>query len=288
MIRLPLSSILLSSLSLLIPIYCEACPTVNSLQDFNCDGKVQITVVGDSVPYGIGDTPNHDHGGYVLRVESQFPKVIFKNRGKLHLRTKQLLKDLSDTFDRGKNGSFRNDLRESDLIILDVGRNDRVPAGDPYTAFRNLRKATLKIKSEVEALEGAAPMVVKAVEIFPNSGAQIPWVSTLNSLILKSNTPKNPGDLRFDLMPKKFLSPDRLHPSPSGYATLARILAKYLIKKATPRMISQRPDTDGDDLPDIFEESRWNTDPENADTDGDGKSDGVEVFKTGTDPKVAD
>lgn len=47
------------------------------------------------------------------------------------------------------------------------------------------------------------------------------------------------------------------------------------------------PDTDNDDVPDIYEEY-YGTDPEKSDTDGDGISDGDEIIHLGTDPTQKD
>jgi hypothetical protein len=47
-------------------------------------------------------------------------------------------------------------------------------------------------------------------------------------------------------------------------------------------------DTDGDGLPDWYEDNLLGSDPTQADTDGDGLDDGVEVLQLGTDPTQAD
>lgn len=47
-------------------------------------------------------------------------------------------------------------------------------------------------------------------------------------------------------------------------------------------------DTDGDELPDVYELYYYGTDPVNPDTDGDGLPDGYEVFSLNTDPLKAD
>jgi len=131
-------------------------------------------------------------------------------------------------------------------------------------------------------------MVVIATIMLPNRGSQAPWVKEFNGIIIRNNKRTDPTDLRFDLVSKRLLSADQLHPTSQGYEALAKTFVNYLLKKLPGKMRALRPDTDNDGLPDIIETAKYNTLPDVADTDNDGKSDGDEVFVFRTDPLVAD
>ena len=64
---------------------------VNSLVDYNCDGKHRISITGDSVVFGTGDQLNHNRGGYVLRLKGDFPSSQIYNFGYPGITTAKLL-----------------------------------------------------------------------------------------------------------------------------------------------------------------------------------------------------
>jgi lysophospholipase L1-like esterase len=265
-----------------------ACPSKNGITDYNCDGKVVISVIGDSIAYGIGDSANAQKGGYVLRTSKQLSNIQVNNLGVPGLRSQQLLQTLKKVFKVSSDSEWKDSLRESDIVVLDLGRNDRWLFGFPGATYRNLKKAATQIKNKVTELEGFPPLVVISVLMLPNRGSQGPWVKELNDIILKNSTLELPSDLRFDLVSKRLLSEDQIHPTSAGYKKLTATFVKYLTKALPPRMKKLRPDTDIDGLPDIFETNKYSTDPAVADTDGDLKIDGDEVFVYKTDPLVAD
>jgi hypothetical protein len=51
-----------------------ACPKINRLTDYNCDGAIKVTFTGDSITYGRGDFINDDAGGFVLRLNNKYPE----------------------------------------------------------------------------------------------------------------------------------------------------------------------------------------------------------------------
>lgn len=265
-----------------------ACPAKNGIPDYNCDGRVKITFLGDSLVFGIGDTKNGNKGGYVLRVTSKLPNVEIASHGVAGQRTKELLNLLRDTFDKNKKPEIREDLLDADVVILDLGRNDRWLFGRPSDAYRNIKRATTKILTEVEAVTGIPPLVVKAVIMLPNRGSQGPWVKELDKLIFKSNSPGYPADLRFDLVSKRLLSSDQIHPTSKGYDALAKAFLTYAKDKLPKKMAALRPDSDDDGIEDLFESSKFGTNPSLADSDGDLRSDGDEIFLSFTNPLVAD
>jgi lysophospholipase L1-like esterase len=271
-------SIIIISLLFILPV--SACPKVAKLPDFNCDGEARIVVMGDSLVFGFGDTANDNKGGYVLRTQRRFPGATISNFGVLGLKTQDLLLDIERAFDGRGESSLANALVKADVVILDVGRNDRWLFGEPAATFRNLKRASALIKKLVTQVVDTPPLVITAVMMFPNRGSQGPWMKDLDALILRSHSAANPANLRFDLVSKRLLSQDQIHPTPKGYAALAAVLIKYLTNEYPKIVAKLRPDADMDGLYDIFEKSRFNTDSTLADTDGDGLVDGKDPEPT--------
>ena len=211
----------------------QDCPSAHKVPDINCDGRVMVTVIGDSLVAGIGDTKNDNKGGYVLRASAKLKKIEFNSVGVPGLRTLELLKLLKQVF------SAKSELAKSDIVILDIGRNDRWLFGEPLATYRNLKRASAQIKKAGKKSQGKPPLVVTAVLMLPNRGSQGPWVKELNSIILKNSTKKDPGDLRFDLVSKRLLNSDQVHPTSQGYEQLSKTLVHYL-SKTLPKKISKK------------------------------------------------
>lgn len=234
---------LFSSLVLLPISLHAACPSVATLPDVNCDGSATIVVLGDSLVAGIGDATNENQGGYVLRTQEKFPDARIIGHGVPGLRTTTLLKRLRDAFAGKKYPTLAADLLDADLVVLDLGRNDRWFFGPPATTLRNLQRIRSLLHEQVDAARGRSPVVVQPVLMLPNRGSQGPWVKELNDLILKAHTAEYPCDLRFDLVSKRLLAPDNIHPTSKGYAALAQTFTKYL-RSSYPRY-AQASDRNG-------------------------------------------
>jgi lysophospholipase L1-like esterase len=162
-------------------------------------------------------------------------------------------------------------------VVLDLGRNDRWLFGLPEATLRNLKRIRALIEKELTDLTGVSPLIVTAVLMYPNRGAQGPWVKELDALILKSHTPRYPADLRFDTVSKRLLAPDNIHPTSKGYASMAATFVKYLLKEYKTYAALARADNDNDGLYDVYEREKFGTDPTNPDTDGDGIKDGADL-----------
>ena len=256
-----------------------ACPKVAKLPDFNCDGEARIVVLGDSIVSGTGDTANNDKGGYVLRTQKRFPGAIITNLGVAGQRTQELILEINRAFSGRGDSTLAEALTKADMVVLDLGRNDRWLFGEPAATYRNLKRAASLIKKNVTKIVDYPPLVVTAVMMFPNRGSQGPWMKDLNSIILKSHSTANPANLRFDLVSKRLLSEDQIHPTPAGYQAIALVFQKYLLKEYPKFVAKLRIDVDNDGLYDIFERSKFNTDPTNPDTDGDGVLDGKQAVR---------
>ncbi len=271
--------------SLLLPLILGssalACPTVGRLADFNCDGKAVVVVIGDSLVFGVGDTKNNNQGGYVLRAQERLPLVDFVNQGVPGLRTLPMITRIRKAFDKGAESPLASKLLEADLVVLDVGRNDRWLFGLPEATLRNIKRARQMITSKVVEQGATAPLVVTSVLMYPNRGSQGPWVKELDELILQSDSDEYPADLRFDQVSKRLLSPDNVHPTSKGYTAMAEVFIKYLLDDYKEHATRLRTDADNDGLYDLFERSKFGTDPTNPDTDGDGIKDGQDETPVG-------
>lgn len=281
-------AIFFAVLSVLLKVQAAvACPLVANFPDYNCDGKVSFVFVGDSLVYGFGDLKNGNKGGYPLRLKKAYPDFEIVNLGEQGQRTFDLLGDVNEAFQDRGHDTLKKALLGADVVVLDLGRNDRWLFGTPLAAYRNLKKTASLIKSKVAAEEGIAPLVITAVIMLPNRGSQGPWVKELDSIILKSNTKSAPADLRFDLVSKRLLGSDQIHPTSQGYDALAKAFQAYLKNTLRKKLLDLRPDADDDGIYDVIETAIYHTDPTKLDTDGDGVSDGDEVFKFMTDPLAA-
>lgn len=258
-----------------------ACPAVGRLPDFNCDGKAVVVVIGDSLVYGTGDVKNNNQGGYVLRAQERLPLVEFVNEGVPGLRTLQMLTRIRKAFDKAAESPLASSLLEADVVVLDAGRNDRWLFGLPEAALRNIKRVRQMITTKVSEQGKPAPLVVTSVLMYPNRGSQGPWVKELDELILKSGTDEYPADLRFDQVSKRLLSPDNVHPTSKGYAAMAEVFIKYLLNDYKAHAARLRTDSDNDGLYDLFEPSKYGTNPSNPDTDGDGIKDGQDETPRG-------
>jgi lysophospholipase L1-like esterase len=275
---------LLAAIIASLPSAALACPNAAGFPDYNCDGEFIVSFLGDSLVYGFGDKKNSNRGGYVLRLQKKFPKAQFINKGEQGLHTGPLLLQLADAFKEESKSDLRSALINSDVVVLDLGRNDRWDFGLPSATYRNLKRAAEIIRSGVEAAGKTVPHIVTAVLMLPNRGSQGPWVKELNTLIFKGHKNNNPADLRFDLVSKRLLGTDQIHPTSAGYDALFKAALNYFKTKLVPRLQKQRPDADQDGVYDLFEINRYGTDPANPDSDQDGLTDGQEIFQNSSDP----
>lgn len=220
----------------------STCAVANGVLDVNCDGVVRVIAVGDSVVYGIGDNANSDRGGYPLRASKRLPNVDVINAGEPGLKASSLLLRYSRAFKTSAGRQEYSDLLTSDIIVLDLGRNDRWAFGPPSSTYRDLTKLRQLIRNAAKVEFSNKPLVVIAVLMLPNRGAQGPWVKELNQIILAGTSLANPSDLRFDLLSKRNYNEDQIHPNARGYDDLARTFIKYLTKVLPPRIKKLNPD----------------------------------------------
>ena len=216
------------------------CGLVDKIPDINCDGQLIISVTGDSLVSGYDSTAKKNLGGYVKRLGTMLKGATVNNLGKQGMFALDLVKILSDGFAQ-PDSAISKALLASDYVIIDAGRNDRWFFGPPIKTYRNLKRAAGMIRTKVYEKTGVTPYVVIANLMLPNRGSQGPWVKELNAYILAGDSINNPSDLRFDLVSKRLLGPDRIHPSPQGYTALAKSLYRYLTVTVQARLAKITP-----------------------------------------------
>ena len=214
-----------------VQVLAQTCPDIQGFADLNCDFKLQITFVGDSIVTGFGDTENSNRGGYVLRLQQRFGEASIKSIAANGLKTTGLLELLADAFEKAKAPETLAILLESDVVILDVGRNDRLVPKPVRDAYRSLQLVGSRIRRGVGKLAGFTPLVVTSVMMVPGRANLARFVRKLNAIILKGDTPDRPADLRFDKVSPDNLSQDKLHPSSKGYQALFKVAESYLIEQ---------------------------------------------------------
>jgi lysophospholipase L1-like esterase len=261
-----------------------ACPRIHHLVDFNCDQSIKYTVTGDSIVYGTGDTVNGNQGGYVLRLSQSMPGVHFVPVGVRGVTTMNLYRTFKKVLGPKSSSETKQRIHGSDLILIDVGRNDywsKLPVG---LTVRNINRIVNELKAYFDESEGVSPYIVVATLLPTKRGFQRGFIDGVNALLLKDSSPHFPVYVRFDEVDVSLISSDGLHPTSNGYTEMADIAANYLKNDAQKQMAALRPDSDHDGVYDLFERKKFGTDPNKADTDGDGLSDGDEIFKYHTDP----
>ena len=254
----------------------NACPLVSGLPDANCGGKIVVTVLGDSLVAGIGDSVHNNNGGYVIRAAQRFPEATFQNLGEGGATATGLIFDLQRAFTGRGHRTLLAAVTTADLIVVDVGRNDQWRLKTPLATRRNLRRIHDIIQTNVKDLTGHNTLVVTALLMIPKRLRQAPWIGELNGLLRSSNRAYAPADLRFDTVPKRYLSEDRIHPTSKGYDKLASVFISYLTSNFPSHVDDIRHDRDHDGLYDEFEFERYGTSPVRTDTDGDGMRDGYD------------
>jgi lysophospholipase L1-like esterase len=212
----------------------DTCKAPYNLTDINCDNELNLTVLGDSLVYGTGDEVNGGRGGYVLRASKKLNRVRINNLGQSGLRAKELLLRLSRNLVQPIDIETLTIIK-SDVIFLDLGRNDRWLYNTPLATFRDLKRIATLISRRTEKLTGFKPLIVTSVLMLPNRGAQAPWVEELNKIIELNSSSKFPRDLRFDQVSKRLLNEDGIHPTSEGYEELTKVFTKYVRKQLRRR-----------------------------------------------------
>jgi lysophospholipase L1-like esterase len=262
----------------------SACPLIGGQVDYNCDQMHKVVVIGDSVVRGIGDLANGNQGGYVLRLQKKFKKSVFVNMGKPGYSTERIFSELKSKLAKHNKNSTKEALKDADLIFIDAGRNDYFEETPPGTTVKTLERIVALLREDFQNREETVP-VIKIATLLPTTRAyQRSFIGDVNNLLIEMNSDAIPVRLYFNLLDESIISVDGIHPYSNGYAVIAKYVTAVLKGGLKEECESARLDDDKDGIYDIFEKSKFGTNPEKTDTDGDGFSDGEEVFNLLTDP----
>ncbi len=268
----------------LLPIGAWACPRIDGLIDLNCDGKLKIVAVGDSIVTGIGDIKNNHKGGYVKRLRRHFPRAQIIGMGFSGCSSGRLLQDFTAALNQPGTGKTKKTLDNADLIIIDVGRNDYWDEKDPGLTVRNIARLTKLFKEKLGTSTGVPPWVTIAYMLPTKRSFQWTFLIQINYYLSHLNPADYKVQLNFHKLPLKTLSWDGIHPNSKGYAEMEKMIKKYLTGRLQREERRIRSDRDRDGVFDYFELNRFYTDPTLRDTDGDTLTDGTELFVTRTNP----
>lgn len=263
-----------------------ACPKIRGLIDFNCDRKIQIVGIGDSIVYGVGDEDYDGKGGYMTRLRSVFPKTNIYKEGFPGITVARLLGFYKTLFRRAPNNPLIKKIGNADILLIDVGRNDYFNRNPSSLTVDTLRIMTEYLTRKLKKKFKTVPLIVGA-ELIPSAREfDMDFINAINSSLFMKRSGSFPFYLRFDLLDPLLLGEDGIHPTSGGYAQMTEFAAEYIRDDAQVRSEAERIDRDNDGIYDIFEKSKFGTNPRVADTDGDGILDGDEVFVFRTDPMV--
>lgn len=266
----------------------KACPLVGTLIDYNCDGRHRISVTGDSIVFGTGDELNDDRGGYVLRLKRAFTSSQVFGFGYPGITTARLLSYYKRLLVKKPRSQQVTQLGTSDIVIIDVGRNDYFNRNSSTLTATTIKRLTIFLSKELEKRFGTSPLFVTTVLPLTRREIDLGFIQQVNMVLLKTRGRDLPAFLRFDTLDTALLSEDDLHPTSAGYDALASIASEYITGDAQVRSRISRRDADSDGIYDIVEKKKFKTSPRKPDTDGDGLLDGDEVFTHLTDPTSPD
>lgn len=245
---------------LLLPGVGAACPSINGLEDINCDGVIKIAVLGDSIT--VGEQDDHPFGGYPRRLkESHFrrARVVRVNKsGATSLNFFQFVRDSIPN---------RRKIRNADYSIILIGINDFFVERPPSEIEDNI-KLLQKLLKRI----GVQKRLVGFLLPLRGKDEQQLYATEVNADLA------NFAQIHFDYINSATeISSDGIHPNAIGYDTMAEIAADALRAASEEAQQTQR-DTDGDGIPNFYEKYRFFTDPENPDTDNDSIDDCREFF----------
>jgi lysophospholipase L1-like esterase len=266
-----------------------ACPLINGLVDFNCDGRHTITGTGDSIVYGIGDELHENQGGYMQRLGTLFPSSVVHNLGYPGITTAQILRFYKRLFRKRPESAEALNVGTADILIIDVGRNDYFNRNSSGLTVATIKRLVAFLEAETKKRFGTSPLIVTTILIPSAREFDQGFIEQVNMIALKTRSKKHlPAYLRFDLMSPTLLSEDGLHPSSAGFDLLGKLAEEYILDDAQRRASALRRDRDRDGIYDLFEKIRYGTSTTLADSDNDLLNDGDEVFTHKTDPLAAD
>ena len=196
-----------------LPLRAYACPTIEGLIDFNCDGELSVLLVGDSITYGVGDdrTLSDSEGGYPARLQEMLPFARVEKLAKPGATAGTLRRYLHTP-------SWRKVLHHNfDYAIVMVGVNN-------FWKQSTSKEIVHEIHRIEHYLEGFGSLVAVAT-LTPNARSyQSPFVENLNVRIERTYT----DYVDFYSISSEHLNSDGLHPNAKGYREMATVAREFI------------------------------------------------------------
>jgi lysophospholipase L1-like esterase len=269
------------SLSLLLaPLSAQACPLIQGLVDVNCDGRIKFVFVGDSITYGIRDplSDTRPEGfGYPARFQwRHLPQFRIGKVGRPGLTVDEL-----NSFMRSPDQAAL--ANRGDYVIITIGTNNYFRGARTPAQIAAVQRRVVKYYRD-------RGMLVTLATLYQTTRSyQRSFIDSVNAYLLENSTHSLPVHVRFDMIDTAgAIDFDGLHPNARGYNQMAQVAYDYIMGKAQQLARRSRPDEDKDGIYDMFELTKYHTDPSHADSDEDGLNDGVEIFTYGLDPLSPD
>ncbi|MET3728469.1 lysophospholipase L1-like esterase [Fictibacillus halophilus] len=197
--------------------------------------EMEVTAIGDSLAYGLGDTKDN---GYIGDVEKRYEEDLDKQ---LVVHDFGVPNDTStDLLKRLKNPEIAETAKSSDVIFINIGTNDFLKSTDRLTKF-NKEELTANEEIYKENLNQIIrniqnkenPKTIYILGIY-NPKAKWSDMSVVNKAVSNWNqstievTKKNKNtayirtdDLFIDKNKRDYFS-DKLHPNEKGYALIGK------------------------------------------------------------------
>ena len=275
-----------------------ACPNIQEFVDYNCDKKIKVAFTGDSITYGRGDYIHGDQGGFVLRLETQYPEenINFKNVGVPGYTSTALLRAFKQNLNKKEEGKTKRRVRDADAIIIKVGVNDwwikdTTPTRVVTTikrliSFLRKKVPQLSSRKDILGINKPAPFIAVSTLIPAKRPSQMAFVNALNAELIKYNSKALPVLIHSEGFDPNLIDESTVHPNPKGYNWLAKVMKKFLTKGMKNYIKKNKllPDKDKDGVYDFFEKNLFHTSIQKTDTDNDGFSDKEEIFYIESDP----
>lgn len=263
----------------------SACPLLNGLVDFNCDGIHKIVVTGDSVVHGTGDLRYKNKGGYVLRLKRKLKKSTVINLGYAGYTSEMLYQEFKMNLSAKSESKVKELARNADILIIDVGRNDYFSDVTPGFTVRNIKRLVKLFRSVFNKNKLSSPPYIVVTTLLPTTrGFQREFITGVNTILRELTSFDIPVALYLDTLSEENISSDGIHPDSPGYNAIFSYVYDQILTTIQSSCLIERPDSDIDGIYDRFERTKYKTDFTLSDTDSDRVSDGEEVFTYLTDP----
>jgi lysophospholipase L1-like esterase len=120
-------------------------------------------------------------------------------------------------------------VKEADVIILDIGRNDFWSSIDSGLTVRNIGRIAELLYDFASSPNGCRPAVGVATMLPSSRIGERGFVADITrKLLVQKRLGRIPAYIYFDTIGTELLSPDGLHPSSAGYDAMAIKVLRFI------------------------------------------------------------